>query len=1064
MSVVLDVNTIMTALWPSARGKVTRSTGQILEITLVDKGTTRFTHVVFDPTDEATFYASSSEGLVYLFSLRKNAVKLFAALEYPIASMARCGNGANPLFVCATEDLSLVWLDCRTSRILQRVKTPHLHAVHMMHAPVGLGSSWLATISRDALALWDATQMACQVHSHITTADAIHDFLSVHAEANLLLTVENSGVVRTWDTFTLMPINTVKVEMRPRTAAACQKYIALGFSNATVGFLKIPDLSSICCVQLSTAPAATRSLSIINDDLLACELTDGTVVFLLVSNYSVAFAMAASCSGVACRGPASFSVSGPSFGVFLRGNQLTLFYLPIARQYYLRRTKWNGADPNPALPQQLYPFLRQGESTRATGPAEQEQKSIRDTTLPRPAIHLSEQQVSKWVKVDLLRPSTAATAAKEVGSRTCVASSHKFEAPFKGRKAGAEMGANEMKENELSQRPFLDRASRAANMKYLKRLLMSYGMFPEKFRSLIWRFLLQLSERRFTAPQYTQLLSKGTHRSVHSLLRPFPLANKKMRTAMENVLSILAWHVPFFAVIHFLPMIVYPFLQVYGDDIQSTVEVVLVVLSNWGQEFFQYYPQHPVALTALLNQLLRTEDAELHSHLDQCGVMAEEWGWELLKSFDTDILTTAAWLQVMDHVFFNRPIWFFLFHVRWLVSLRAKLMKLYEHQELLAAFSAAQSINVNKVIAEAYGLYGRYPTGDLTEPYRELHSFVDYAYPVAWKINKETITRKLADFQQSLQHEGQEAELCRELQGIREQMTEAEVLEDVFVEKRRAEFAAQLIMANDHLQNEVAREKEKQRARELKNVVRIQAAQKHLQHADRLEALKEELISTRVQVADLAELREKETRHWKLAESLTDHEVRRLEEAARERLVKAKRAIEEAEKKSSPQSGEGESGSIPVVTTPPVVTAARSPLEMAIKTPRTPIVSRGPVQVYRTMQSCATRGVNETHWSEHHQERLTGGQPPTPPALSSFVPVRSPLYDNLFDDAVPGSQSETKWPTNVHAPSQRRRPSSDHDEHSSAGTVLLRSRGSTAYRLPRPPHERLSMTLERGHR
>ncbi|RNF22482.1 uncharacterized protein Tco025E_03082 [Trypanosoma conorhini] len=1057
MSVALDANTTTTALWPPATGKVTRSTGQILEVTLVDKGVTRFTHVVFDPTDEATFYASSSESLVYVFSLRKNVVKLFAACEYPISSMACCGNGVNRLFLCATEDLSLIWLDCSTSRILQRAKTPHLHAIHMMHAPVGLGSPWLATISRDALALWDATQMACRVHSHITTANTVHDFLSVHAGLNLLLTVENSGVVKAWDTVTLMPIKTVTVEMRPRTAAACQKYVALGSSNATVGFLNTSDLSAICCVQLSTAPAATRSLSIINDDLLACELTDGTVVFLLVSNYSVAFAMAASCGGVARRSPASFSVSGPSFGVFLRGDQLALFHLPVVRQYYLRRTRWNGTDPNPTLPQQLYPFLRQGENARAAPPTGREAEGLRDTTLPRPAIQLNEQQVSKWTKVDLLRPSaaaaaaSAAAAAKEVGNRTCVAASNQVAASCKGRKARAELEADGMtKEKELSQRPFLDTASRTANMTNLKRLLMGYGVFPEKYRPLTWRFLLQLPERRFTAPQYAQLLSKGTHRLVPSLMKPFPLANKKMRSAMESVLSILAWHVPFFAVIHFLPMIVYPFLQVYGDDIQSTVEVVLVVLSNWGQEFFQYYPQHPVALTSLLNQLLRTEDAELHSHLEQSGVTAEEWGWELLKSFDTDILTSAAWLQVMDHVFFNRPIWFFLFHVRWLISLRARLMNLHEHQELLAVFSAAQPIDINKVIAETYGLYDRYPRGELAKPYGEIHSFVNYAYPVAWKSNNETTTRKLAELQQSLQHEGQEEELCRQLQGIRQQMTEAEVLEDVFVEKRRAEVAAQLTMASERLQNDLACEKEKQRACDMKNMARIQTVQKHLQQADRLEALKEEIASARVQVAFLADLREKETRHWKLAESLTEHEVRRLEEAARERLARAKLAIEDEAGKSSPQSGEGESGSSPATTTTPLAKPAQSPLGTADTTPQTPKVSRGPVHAYRAMQSFVTRGVNETHGADQQQERSTAMHPATPPA-SSFMALRSPLYDNLLDDAAPRTQSERKWSTNVDSLPQKQRGSSDRDERSSAGTVLLRSRGSTAYRLPLPP-------------
>ncbi|PWU97850.1 hypothetical protein C4B63_14g211 [Trypanosoma cruzi] len=1071
MSVALDVNTVTAALWPTATGKVTRSTGQILEVTLVDRGAARFTHIVFDPSDETKFYASTSEAVVYVFSIRKNDVKLFAVLEHPVASMACCGNGVNPLFVCATEDLTLIWLDCNTSRILRREKTPHRYAIHMMHAPVGFGTPWLATISRDALVLWDATQMVCRVNSHITVVQMVHDFLSVHAEMNFLVTVEYSGVVKKWDPVALVPIKAVTIAMRPRAATACQTYVAVGMSDAIVGFLNTSDLSSICCVQISTAPAAARSLSIINDDLLACELTDGTIVFLFVRNYSVSFAMTAPCVGAMRRSPSSFSVSGPSFGVFLRGDHLSLFHLPTARQYYLRRTKWNGVDPNPTLPRQVYPFLHRGEYTRALAPTEWEQTDIGDTTLPRPTIQLSNKQVSKWAKVDLLR-SSADAADKAAGGHICEYSHSQFVESLKGRKKSEELEADVMnKEKELSQRPFLDRASRAANMQNLKRLLMRYGAFPDKYRSHIWRFLLELPERSFTAPQYTQLFSKGIHKCVSSLLKPFPLANKNMRAAMERVLSILAWHVPMFSVIHFLPMIVYPFLQLYGDDIQLTVEVVLVVLSNWGQEFFQYYPKHPVALTSLLNQLLRTEDLELHSYLEQCGVMVEEWAWEALKSLYTDILTSAAWLQVMDHAFFNRPLWFFLFYIRWLVNIREGLMKLHEHRELLAAFSEVHPIDVNKVIAETYQLHERCPKGDLSRPYSVLHAFVDYAYPVEWKCNEANIARKLEDLQLPLQQEGKEKEICQQIHGIREQMAEAEVQEDVFFEKKRAEIAAQLNTANDSLINEVAHEKKNQRAREMKNMARIQVVEKHLQQADRLEALREELVSARVQIADLAHIREREAQHWRRAESLTEHEVRRLEEAARERLAKAKQAIEEEEKKSSLQSREG--GDFSGHATPPTTTTrtaatdvARNPLRTSLNALQTPVEPSVSVQAYRMLQSSVTPAVKETLRPQKPQgERSTGsstdGQPPNL-SYSPGVASCGPLYDNLLDGGVPKCHSEKKRTRSVDIQSQKLRPLSDRDERSSAGTVLLRSRDPMAYKIPRPLQEKLDKKPKRG--
>ncbi|KEG12817.1 hypothetical protein DQ04_01401010 [Trypanosoma grayi] len=1069
MSVALDVNTVTTTLWPAV-GRVTRPTGQFVNVTLVGRGTTRFTNIAFDPNDEATFYASSSDAAVYIFSLRGNSVKLFAALEHPISAMACCGSSESPMFACATEDGTLVWIDCSTSRILRREKTPHQHTIRMIRAPAWRGCMWMATLSCDTLAVWNVTQMVCGMHSHMTTGNTRHNFMTVHAERNLIVTVEFSGRVTTWDAGTLLPIRAVVVDMRPRTAVACQNFIAIGGADATVGFLKTVDLSSINLVQLSTAPAATRSLSIINDDLLACELTDGTIVFMVVSSYSVSFAMAAPYSGAVPKRPATFNASGPSFGVFTHGEQLTLFHLPTARQYYLRHTRWNGSDPSPQLPRQVYPFVQERSATRTEAHALMEEESISDTTLPRPTVKLSKLQVSKWVKVDLLNSDS--NAARSSG---CIRET------VPNRKA-QERSSVEVsnKEKELSLRPFLDRASRAANMEYLRRLLMRYGVFPEKYRLITWRFLLQLPERRFTAPQYAQLLAKGPHQSVPFLMKPFPLKDKKLRSSMERVLSILAWHVPMFSVIHFLPMVVYPFLRVCGDDTQSIVEIVLAFLSNWGKEFFQYYPERPVTLMTLLNQLLRSEDVELHSHLEQRGIVAEEWGWEALSSLYTDILTSPAWLQVMDHAFFNTPLWLFLFHIQWLVSIHDKLMELPGEGELRAALLTTHSIDVNSVIAETYRLYEQFPKEELTIPYSKFHTFVDYVYPTLWKYNEETINQKLADLQQTLQQKERMEEARQRIHGVGDQLSQAEILKEVFIERKRAEVAARLTAASDSWKHEVTREKESQQVRDMENMTRLQTMQQQIEHAERLEALHEEIASARGQVADLLQTREKEALHWRRAERLTGHELERLENAAQERLARAMKALQEEEEKveqlnqrdTSHVSAE-EVFPCQAPPSPPATAATPPPVAHSAANSKPPTeVPSCPVEAYRMLQSCATRGVGEAirpvddhslpvplpHSSS--SPAADGASASAAAAVAIHHPLTGsnrsapsgPLYDNLLASGMSSSRSETYKSTTTASHLQEQRCSGNCDERSSAGTVLLRPRGPEAYRLLRPPH------------
>ena len=118
-------------------------------------------------------------------------------------------------------------------------------------------------------------------------------------------------------------------------------------------------------------------------------------------------------------------------------------------------------------------------------------------------------------------------------------------------------------------------------------MLMRYGVYPEKYRTIIWRFLMQLPEKRILTPQYQALAEKGVHPATATLLEPFPLPRTKLRALFEDALAAVCWNSPVLSVVHFTPNILFPFVQC-GSDTQSAVEVFLSFLVNWGQEFFTY--------------------------------------------------------------------------------------------------------------------------------------------------------------------------------------------------------------------------------------------------------------------------------------------------------------------------------------------------------------------------------------------------------------------------------------------------------------------------------------------
>ena len=58
------------------------------------------------------------------------------------------------------------------------------------------------------------------------------------------------------------------------------------------------------------------------------------------------------------------------------------------------------------------------------------------------------------------------------------------------------------------------RTTQAVNERALQRLLQEHGAFPEAYRLLCWRFLLQLPENR---DAFDALRRRGMHESVASL-------------------------------------------------------------------------------------------------------------------------------------------------------------------------------------------------------------------------------------------------------------------------------------------------------------------------------------------------------------------------------------------------------------------------------------------------------------------------------------------------------------------------------------------------------------------
>ncbi|KAL0172065.1 hypothetical protein M9458_032376, partial [Cirrhinus mrigala] len=88
---------------------------------------------------------------------------------------------------------------------------------------------------------------------------------------------------------------------------------------------------------------------------------------------------------------------------------------------------------------------------------------------------------------------------------------------------------------------------------------------------------------------------------------------------------------------------------------------------NWGQHWFEYFPNPPLNVLSLAENVLAHHDKELLQHFVACGVTSQLYAWPLLE-------TLEEWLKLFDNVFSNHPSFLLMAVVAYVTCCRAPLL------------------------------------------------------------------------------------------------------------------------------------------------------------------------------------------------------------------------------------------------------------------------------------------------------------------------------------------------------------------------------------------------------
>uniref|UniRef100_A0A3B3CDS0 TBC1 domain family member 31 n=1 Tax=Oryzias melastigma TaxID=30732 RepID=A0A3B3CDS0_ORYME len=409
----------------------------------------------------------------------------------------------------------------------------------------------------------------------------------------------------------------------------------------------------------------------------------------------------------------------------------------------------------------------------------------------------------------------------------------------------------EDKENELPA---------GLNKKRLVALLKAFGEYPAKYRMFVWRSLLCLPENHAA---YSSLTDKGLHSAFLTLHEKYPIKSQKLQRALQRVLSALAHWAAIFGEVEYLPLVAFPFVKLFQNNAMLCFEVVATVIVNWCQHWFEYFPNPPLNILSMVENVVAHHDKELLQHLVDCGITSQLYVWPLLETLFSEVLTRDEWLKLFDNIFSNHPSFLLMACAAYVICCREPLLHCSQKQDFEYFFHHRNNLDVGAMIKEAYS--GQYP-----------------------------VFNKYPEFIVEYQSRERERIRLQEMEYLRERQQMSALRAD-FVRRRAEEeaFYAQqelLQKAEEQRRHILEQEEEKltqQRAKlaAMKRELKVKELQlldatrrRFLKHQQELRAAQIEKLDQ--EISRKMDLREKET-----ATAVQDLEIRQMElEAQRKRL------------------------------------------------------------------------------------------------------------------------------------------------------------------------------------
>ncbi|EGZ25527.1 hypothetical protein PHYSODRAFT_449053, partial [Phytophthora sojae] len=235
------------------------------------------------------------------------------------------------------------------------------------------------------------------------------------------------------------------------------------------------------------------------------------------------------------------------------------------------------------------------------------------------------------------------------------------------------------------------------NHKRLVGSLRCNGMYPKKYRVLVWRFFLRLPKNE---EAFRSLVAKGKHPVFVRLKDQYPLQDSRIFRRLHRVLSAIVYWCPAFGEVSYLPVVVYPFVKIFRENDLAAFEASVSVMLHWCGDFLISLPYPPVFAMSAIEKELARRDAQLFDHFTRYQVTSEAFAWSLLKTIFTEVLSEDEWMCLWDHLFTysDTPQLLFVAVLAYLSYFRTALLASCDRFSIEQFFHQQNAIDIQKFV------------------------------------------------------------------------------------------------------------------------------------------------------------------------------------------------------------------------------------------------------------------------------------------------------------------------------------------------------------------------------